>query len=369
MRTLNLIFFLTILIFISTASHAATVNARITGKVLSWDNAIPISGGFSGSQRYKLSTSSSFSTLAPANSWIPGIIQDTGLDTVKTITLNGPSGSITAPIEVVGVVYDTGGRAIGSGSSDLGNQFSSFTGCNVVLSGSTVRVTKSTTNGTLKCVGQKYDAGGKTPFLFLTSVFDVNEAKFIQAFKDNKAIEGSYSGFITLNIRYYYIQTNGQLTFRNIPQQLAIQVYYIPDYLEDVALSPSMLVIDPDYSVKGKVSGVAEDVSVSVTGFFTKGLQMTFTAGAGSAFQMAGPDNKVIKYFIKCTQCDQNTIVSNGSLHADVTGNNGLVTVPVGSNANKIDFKLSVGYDSQDYDDVSTGNYTGSFIVIFRVDL
>ena len=224
---------------------------------------------------------------------------------------------------------------------------------------------KPSATGRLNCVGKKYNAVGKTPFYFLTPVFDVSEAAFIQVFKDNKAVEGNYSGILNFTLRYYYFTAQGILTWRSILQQLAIQIYYKPDFLENVVLSPSVFVIKPEYSVKGKVSGTAKYINVSATGYFTTGLKMTFTAGAGSVFQMAGLGSNIIKYFIKCALCDQKIIVDNGNLHADVTSNTGVVTVPVGPNPNKIDFKLSVGYNAQEYDNVVTGSYTGSFIVIF----
>lgn len=369
MRQLNLSLFLIVLIFISTASHASVINGTITGNVLSWNNAIPLSGGYSGSQRYKLSSASPVSNLSPTSEWIPGLLSSTSQDALSTITLNGPSNSsFTAPIKVVGVEYNTGTNSAGTGS-DLDGGFYGLMPCIVFASGSTIRLIKPSATGTLNCIGKKYNAGGQTPFNFITPVIDVNQADFIQAFKDNKAVEGNYNGTLNFTLRYYYFTNQGIITYRNIPQQLAVQIYYKADYLEEVVLSPSMLVIEPDYSVNGKVSGTAKDISVSATGYFTTGLKMTFTAGAGSVFQMAGPDSKVLKYFIKCALCDQRVIVDNGILHADITNNNGLVTVPVSSSPNKIDFKLSVGYDAQEYDDVVTGNYTGSFIVIFEVDI
>lgn len=89
---------------------------------------------------------------------------------------------------------------------------------------------KPSGTGTLNCVGKKYNAGGKMPFYFLTPVFDVSEAAFIQAFKDNKAVEGNYSGILNFTLRYYYFTAQGILTYRSILQQLAIQIYYKPDF-------------------------------------------------------------------------------------------------------------------------------------------
>jgi len=182
---------------------------------------------------------------------------------------------------------------------------------------------KPSATGRLNCVGKKYNAVGKTPFYFLTPVFDVNETAFIQGFKDNKAVEEIIAASLIL--------------------LSVIIILPLKEFLLIVVFSSNLR--------------------------FKPIINLTFTAGAGSVFQMAGLGSNIIKYFIKCALCDQKIIVDNGNLHADVTSNTGVVTVPVGPNPNKIDFKLSVGYNAQEYDNVVTGSYTGSFIVIFEVDI
>jgi len=331
-------------LFASMQVNAFTLNGKVVGQNVRWDNAAnsPI-----GADEKVLTSWEPIFGLQPTLSWRPGTFATTP---ATQVTLNGPDGAVNMPIAVRGLEYNTGSSAPtvvmgpGTGTVCANAQTSSNSFYIIGITNCTAGFSLSMPNA-------------MQPFYFLRPIFRVDESLIASAFAGKE--EGLYSGSIPLMVRYEYRSATGTVTYRVLPQSMAVQIHYKPSFLTSVEVTGNGI-MPPIYDQLTQKVSATTTFAIQANGYFGNGLMMSFSA---RDYELVGPTN--IPYSIVCDgACSQTNIVTAGVLN-----HNSVVVAASGSNKTTINFNLDVSYDNIDITNVETGTYSDNFIVMFEVNL
>lgn len=321
-------------------ANAFTLSGSVTNGKVTWDNVM-ISNG-----QKTLTTWSSVSGLAPTVKWRPGFLASP--QTQSTVMLSSGSNTVSLPLTLSGIEYNTGGNDITDTISVPGTK-----NCEKNISmGNVIHLV-----GHWDCSYDKLINNGatKTPFFFLRPLLSMDDSTILRSFEGKP--EGRYVGMFPVVIRYFYYSTTGAVTYRDVRKTFSVQLSYKPSYISSITIIGSGR-IEPVYDKIAKtVSGITS-FEVNATGYFSKGLKMILPLRDYSL--KSQKSDKKIPYSIDCI-CSAK-IVNNGSL-----GSNNIVLNANPSKSN-IDFNLDVHYDNIKAADVDSGHYTDSFTVLFETD-
>ncbi|OUR78238.1 hypothetical protein A9Q75_14355 [Colwellia psychrerythraea] len=340
-------------------AYAITLNATVSNGKLRLDNATLNSG----SDVWELTTPIIVSGLYPTKKWLPSFVSHPQ----TTITLTGPNAeTVTLPFEISAVSFNT------ANTPTTRHQVVMNTGlppCTYTTVISTQFIVGG--SGSPDCVNTEelHIVAASAPFYFVNPIFKLIPSDVNTAFTGKSG--GTFIGSTMLNIKYYYTTSQGILTYRVLKHHFTIQLDHTPEYLTDVQIVPTALNIIPTYNTSAKTAFGFDFFSIIANGYFTPeaGLKLRFDENYDYKLTHETDMTKHINYYITCLSCSDTDIVTNGTMTNAVKGKSGIVKVSVTSAQTQISFQLKVGYTEQPYADLQTGQYSGSFVVIFEVDL
>lgn len=322
-----------------------TLNGTVANGKLTWDNLISSQG------QNTLSTWSPLSGLTPTTKWRPGFMASP--QPLSSITLNNGGNTISFPLTITGIEYNAGSNSIADVIDNPGTQI-----CDTSIAfGNVVQLA-----GAWNCTYNKLINNGvsKTPFFFLRPLFYIDETALLELFYEKP--EGQYSGSIPFTIRYYYYSSSGALTYRDIRQSFAIQIFNKPSYISTVVINGGGVLV-PVYDKIQKIVSATTDFQVNATGNFDKGMKMILQDRAYNLSSLSLANT--IPYSISCVgaACTDSRLVAGGILSKQST-----ILNSVAGNKKNIDFLLNVSYENVAAANVESGTYTDSFTILFEAD-
>ncbi len=348
----HLILFALSLIF-SASSYALTVNVLIKGGNITYENA-RVDASVPG-----VTTSSEiFSNLEPTKKWMPATTKVT-----KDITLTGSSSnqSTTAQVIIHGLEYDWGSISNASVSNNILGLENSV--CNTSVTSNLISVVNSSQ---VSCISNKAIISSKDniPFYFVRPIFEIKN--LLMAFKGKS--EGIYVGSLEVPVRYYFYNSMSVLTYRELSFNLTFQVNYLPEVFTSLVVTPENGGVMPPQYGSGTVKGETR-FNIETLGYFNSGIKMKFDTSKDYSLTHDTQTEKKIPYYVHCDTCEDKVIVGDkGKVTTSVLNNAGVVLAPVGSDKTRINYNLTVGYSDKTVNEVVTGGYSDSFVVIFGLD-
>ncbi|MFC1234121.1 hypothetical protein [Vibrio sp. F74] len=360
-------------VFFSVNASAVTITAEYKRDQIIWDTGMAYNSSLLTS-----SISEIYANLAPTERWIPGAAPQEA-----TIKLKGNDASgttINVPIHISGFEYNWSGANFTAKNNDSSITMKNH--CkNTTVSGNTIAVYSASPNSG-QCIGSKHlqhNSVGQTPFFFVKPIFSLKDESALKTALKAASSVGNFIGSTNVTFRYYYYRGD-ILTYRVLTMPISLQFNITKiDFIDNVDIRnigpflPSNGlngVIEPLYDKSTQtVKGKPTEFEVTVTGNFVKGINMTFRPEGGGYYlkhEDYATNSATIKYDIKCDQyCSKQEIVTDGT-----TINVSNVPVPKQQTDDQIVYKILVGYDkAQQFDDVHTGRYSGSFIIEFGLGI
>lgn len=350
-----LILFVLPLIF-SASSYALTVNITVKGEDIRYENARAIYGN----SFYLTTASEIFSGLEPTKKWIPTVEKGT-----KTITLTNGSTQAETTVGIYGFEFDWGGlnSSIDTSDSSHGSGLEKAR-CSPEQTSSGVLLINNAAS--YSCISNYPVVSTKEniPFYFIRPMFRIND--LVTALKGKP--EGVYVGSLNIPVRYYFYNSMSIFTYRNLLLNLTFQVNYIPEVLTSLIVTPENGGVMPPQYGSGTVKGETR-FSIEALGYFNTGIKMKFDTSKDYSLTHTSQAEKKIPYYVHCDTCDDKVIINEkGKMTTSVLNNAGVVLAPVGSDKTKINYNLTVGYSDKTVNEVVTGGYSGSFVVVFGLD-
>lgn len=282
----------------------------------------------------------------------------------KNVTLTGPSSEqTTVQVLVQGLEYDWGSLSNSTAINDKLGLESGY--CS---NSTTSSMTKILNNSMSSCISSaaiiSKSGSENIPFYFVRPIFEIK--KLLEALK-GKA-EGVYVGSVKVPFRYYFYNSMSILTYRNLSFNLTFQVNYLPETFTSLIVTPENGgVMSPQYG-SGTVKGETR-FNIETLGYFNTGIKMKFDTSKTYSLTHDTQTEKKIPYYVHCDTCEDQVIVGdNGNVTTSVLNNAGVVLAPIGSDKTRINYNLTVGYSDKTVNEVVTGGYSDSFVVIFGLD-
>ncbi|PTQ06003.1 hypothetical protein [Vibrio sp. ZF 223] len=364
--TRNSLLFIALLFNSVGSSYAAEVYGNITanGPVV-WNNAAMNSYFGSGAISPSAWTIAQEQTTAE---WYPASMDNQSVNTVTFV--NHTSGeSFTTSLEVLGVEYNLGSSANYFTLKDHGSNVGAGV-ANECASSSTSGTSAKVIQESTLCVSRTgyVSASRVEPFKFLRPAFslpDISSDIFAAPVGT-----GTYTASINLSPTYFFTSQTGTMTYTRIPETLLITIDYQAAILESLTVLGSGI-IDPQYDTTSKrISGTTR-YDVSLFGTLPEGVIMTFSPTSGD-YELTNTENSLEKIpytitcAIGCASADK-VIVQDGVLNTASFPDSEVVTVD-GDGSNRVDVAYDISFDI-DGNSISSGNYQGSFNVVYEVNL
>ena len=348
------------------SSHAADVYGTITANnSVVWNNAAPNS--YFGSE----AVSPSAWTIAqeqPTAEWYPATMDNQPVNNVSFVN-HSTGESFNTSLELLGVEYNLGSSASYFTSKDYGSNVGMGVAneCAVAnISGSSAKVGQEST----LCVSRMgYTATSRIePFKFYRPAFALpNISNDVFAAPVGS---GTFTASINLSPTYFFTSQTGTMTYTRVPETLIITIDYQAAILESLTVLGDGN-IEPQYDTATKrISGTTR-YDVSLLGTLPTGVIMTFSPTSGD-YELTNIDNSLekIPYTITCAigcESPDKVIVQDGVLNTASFPDSEVITVN-GEGSNKVDVAYDVSFDV-DGNALSSGNYQGSFNVVYEVNL
>ncbi|HGZ7315121.1 TPA: hypothetical protein ACOL2D_004554 [Vibrio parahaemolyticus] len=336
---------------LSPMTQALTLNARLTGEELVWQNGMRVEG-------YLTSTNwQILGGLAPTTEWAPGTFM--AAPPTEMVLSNGTD-SVTVPVEVSGMQY-----GLGAAADKFPDQITTPSGVSCDAGNFQLQTAVAAAIGSGCVAGNAYQGSTLyTPFQFARPLVTFDDAALISAFRAASLPEGTYSGTIATSPFYMYRSQGGAWTYRQFgPTPLSVQIHYVPAFLTNVQVLGNGLMTPTydtvDYTVSGDTA-----FKVQATGLFTSGVKLTFETDRVYTLKLAhsGVVSSAIAYDVTCPACSDTSIVQDGALQL-ATGE----TIVPGSGS-FVAFDLLVHFDAA-ASEVETGRYMDSMVVYFEENL
>lgn len=349
----HLILFALSLIF-SASSYALTVNITVKGENIRYENSRDWGRGY-----YVSTASEIFSRLEPTNKWVPAMLQVN-----KVATLTGPA-SEQAEVQVIvhGLEYDWGSLSYSTGfNGNLGLEAGL---CSNTTGSSVATIINNSLSSCISSAALENKAGDENiPFYFVRPIFEIKN--LLAALKGKP--EGVYTGSVRVPFRYYFYNNMSILTYRNLSFNLTFQVNYLPEAFTSLIVTPENGGVMPPQYGSGTVKGETR-FNIETLGYFNTGIKMKFDTSKDYSLTHDTQTEKKIPYYVHCDTCEDKVIVGdNGKVTTSVLNNAGVILAPVGSDKTRINYNLTVGYSDKTVNEVVTGGYSDSFVVIFGLD-
>lgn len=349
-----LILFALSLVF-SASSYALTVNVTVKGEDIRYENARSYAGSF-----YLTTASEIYSGLEPTKKWIPAVEKGS-----KLVTLTNGTSQAEVTVGIYGLEFDWGGLNSSIDTSDSSHGSGLEKGrCNPEQTASGVLLNNSAANYTCISNYPVVSAKENIPFYFVRPMFQLPD--LLTALKGKP--EGIYVGSLKVPVRYYFYNSMSIFTYRNLSLNLTFQVNYLPEVFTSLVVTPENGGVMPPQYGSGTVKGETR-FNIETLGYFNTGIKMKFDTSKDYSLTHDSQTEKEIPYYVHCDTCEDKVIVGdNGKVTTSVLNNAGVVLAPVGSDKTRINYNLTVGYSDKTVNEVVTGGYSDSFVVIFGLD-
>ncbi|EHV5557984.1 hypothetical protein K0W35_004729 [Vibrio parahaemolyticus] len=330
---------------LSPVTHALTLNARLTGEELVWQNGMRVEG-------YLTSTNwQILGGLAPTTEWAPGTFMATP---PTEMTLSNGTDSVTVPVEVSGMQY-----GLGAAADKFPDQIPAPGG--MPCSAFQLQPATASAIGSGCVAGNAYQGTTLyTPFQFARPLVTFDDAALVSAFRAASLPEGTYSGTIATSPFYMYRSQGGAWTYRQFgPMPLSVQIRYVPAFLTNVQVLGNG-VMTPTYDTTSYTVSGDTAFKVSAMGLFTSGIKLTFEE---RTYELKHSElESRLAYDVSCPACADTSIVKDGALQLT----SGETTVP--GSGSVVAFDLLVHFEASD-SEVETGRYSDSMVVYFEENL
>ncbi|OCH51591.1 hypothetical protein [Vibrio sp. ZF57] len=348
------------------SSHAADVYGTITANnSVVWNNAAPNS--YFGSEAISPSAWM-IAQEQPTAEWYPATMDNQPVNNVSFVN-HSTGESFNTSLELLGVEYNLGSSASYFTSKDYGSNVGMGVAneCAATnISGSSAKVGQEST----LCVSRMgYTATSRIePFKFYRPAFALpNISNDVFAAPVGS---GTFTASINLSPTYFFTSQTGTMTYTRVPETLIITIDYQAAILESLTVLGDGN-IEPQYDTATKrISGTTR-YDVSLLGTLPTGVIMTFSPTSGD-YELTNIDNSLdkIPYTITCAigcESPDKVIVQDGVLNTASFPDSEVITVN-GEGSNKVDVAYDVSFDV-DGNALSSGNYQGSFNVVYEVNL
>ncbi|EJE4188637.1 hypothetical protein M3922_004444 [Vibrio parahaemolyticus] len=337
---------------ICASSSALTVNISVKGDKITYENAV-----LTWNSTHTPTTSEIISGLIPTQKWIPAFAS-----TNKKLTFASSSDKAEVDVEVWGLEYDVGSL---NTTLELNREYGlEDSRCSIHRRGTSFQILLSHYDTSCISVNSISNTSENIPFYFVRPLFKIRN--LAESLKGKP--EGIYIANMKVPFRYYFYNSMSILTYRNIDFNLTFQINYIPEIFTSLVVTPENGgVITPQYS-SGMVKGETR-FNIETLGYFNNGIKMKFDTSKDYSLIHDSQTEKKIPYYIHCDICEDKIIVGDdGKITNSVLSNSGVVLAPVGSDKTRINYNISVGYSDKTISEVVSGDYSGSFVVIFGLD-
>ncbi|MEZ9156960.1 hypothetical protein AB4169_01660 [Vibrio lentus] len=335
------------LLLLAAPSYAATLNIKIEGQQVRFENAITLGGN-----SYTLSDWSIASGLTTTSQFLPSAFVT---DKPDTMTLTSNSGqSLEAAIAVNGLQYNTASNPFTRGD----NLFVTPVCSQSQLSGNIVTLHDNDTQNCSADFSLEYPQS-ITPFYFYRPTFNIDTASLLNALQGQA--KGVYTATIPADIKYYYRSAGGALTYRILPDVFTVNIDYTPNSLESINVVGDG-VLSPMYDTTNHTVSAQTTFNITALGQFSTGLSMTLLT---NEFELTSASGKTsIPYSIQCNEanCEDTDWVKSGVNQLD----NSQTSYVIQSPSSVINFDLNINYQNIPSTDVETGTYSGNFTVMFE---
>ena len=340
-KKLNHILAFGALVVSSQAYSAFYINGEVKTNGVTWDNVTYGKGDTMVPSKWGVPPA-----LRSVRSWSAGSLPAA---TASSIVLKGGlNGETTSaiPISVTGAQYNTTGIDFTEESNSLGG------GCTT----DEVLLPVVSVDG-IGCISStKLSVAVPTsPFVLFRPMFDIEETDIVNALS-GKA-EGAYTASVPITIRYYYENTSGVSTFRNISDVMIFNFNYEPVEVTDLIILEGDGVMEPEYDPINRRVSSQTNYKLEAQGYFNNGIVLTMPTQEYELVHSSSPD-VTIPYNVTCNECSSPQLVNEGLLLEQVTyvgEGSGLQT--------SLPFNLSFDYDVEGEPLVS-GDYSDNITIM-----
>lgn len=347
-------------------SYAAEVYGTITvNNPVVWNNAA--ANSYFGGEAISPSAWTIAQERATAE-WYPATMDNQSTNTISFV--NHTTGeSFTTSMELLGVEYNLGSSASYFTVNDYGSNVGMGVAneCSGSSSGGTIA--KVIQESTL-CVSQTgYKSASRVdPFKFFRPAFslpDISNDIFAAPVGT-----GTYTASINISPTYFFTSQTGTMTYTRIPETLMITIDYQAAILESLTVLGTGI-IEPIYDTSTKRISGNTTYDVILTGSLPTGVVMTFSPSTPS-YELTNTQNLMdrIYYSITCTVgcsgADQ-VLVQEGVFNMLSFPDSKVLTVS-GVDGNSVFVAYEISFDI-DGNTINSGDYQGSFNVVYEVNL
>ncbi|YCO05281.1 hypothetical protein ACB087_17545 [Vibrio sp. VNB-15] len=337
-------FIATSALLLSSYSHGAFyVNAEVKSDGIKWDNVtygkgdnkVPSKWGVPPALRSVLSWSAGSFPVVPQSS----ITLRGGLNVEITDSI---------PITITGIQYNTTGINLTESANTIGG------GCTRDEVALPLITLESAGAGCISST-KLSPATPTSPFLLFRPMFQIDDMAIVNALYGKS--EGSYSASAPIMIRYYYENTSGISTFRNINDVIIFNFDYDPVEITGLEVRSGDGIMTPNYNSTDRRVTSETNYRLEAMGFFHDGIVLTMPSQDYEMVNSTSPD-VTIPYSVVCNECSATKLVDDGVLLEQVT------TIGKGSGIQKsITFNLKFDYDV-DGETLVSGDYADTVTIM-----
>ncbi|MFV8458621.1 hypothetical protein ACNO5M_26460 [Vibrio owensii] len=291
---------LSALIASNYAHSAFYINGDVKADGVTWDNVTYGKGSLMVPSKWGVPPA-----LRSVKSWAAGSLPSA---TLNSFTLKGGlNGETTSaiPVSITGVQYNTTGIDFTEGSNTSGG------GCNV----DEVSLPLVSVDG-IGCISSNELSVSTptSPFILFRPMFDIDEMDVVNALS-GKA-EGSYTASVPITVRYYYENTSGISTYRNISDVMIFSFNYEPVEITDLKIIEGDGVMEPEYDATNRKVSAETRYKLQAEGYFNNGIVLTMPNQEYELVNSSEP-TVTIPYDVTCESssvCSQDLLVEEGVL-------------------------------------------------------
>ncbi|WP_146490935.1 hypothetical protein [Vibrio sp. T20] len=355
------------LLFISPgSSFAAEIYGTITANnPVVWNNAATNSYFGSGAISPSAWTIAQEQTTAE---WYPASIDNQSVNIVSFVN-HSTGDSFTTNLELLGIEFNLGSSANYFTQKDYGSNVGAGV-ANECVSSTTSGATAKLIQESTLCVSRTgYVAASRVePFKFYRPVFSMPDIS--TDISSASLSSGTYTASINLSPTYFFTSQTGTMTYTRIPETLLITIDYQAAILESLTVLGNGI-IEPQYDTAVKRISGSTQYDVILVGTLPNGVMMTFSPTSGD-YELTNTENSLekIPYTISCTvgcTSADKVIVQDGILNTASFPDSEVITVN-GEGSNQVNVTYDISFDI-DGNAISSGNYQGSFNVVYEVNL
>ena len=325
---------LIILFIISNSVYSASISGKMTGGNLEWYSAIPEGSNLKPAQWFITNN------IPPGLSFTQQSIAATSQNIV--FSRNGTQDTVATRLDLSSVEY------ISPNFQQLMANPSGNTA--ITSSGSTISAAGLGMGNSFVLLNSQV-----TPFTHYRPIFSL--PSIVNDFKGKPP--GNYSGIVTIVLTYNY-ERNGVIVSNIITETLNFELEHIPSVINSVVFDQYSKDMNILYNLNKTVSGEVEFSAVA-QGVFPNGLNIK----AVSSLNNFSLYNQVdyIPYNITCIPCDKSLVINGNSLTqfdaAKITDSNQL----------SISFNIKVSFTDQTLSQITGGNFTDTFTLMFTPNI